>query len=145
MRKMLLLGLVALLVSATALTQSNTTSPTEQDNLDGASSTFMTLNVIVTERSGHYVAGLTPDQFEIFVDNVKQEITPFAVDDAPLSIGIVYEVNENDTERLSGILSALEQFAGTLEKDDDFFFVSFNKRGSVTAGSVPTPAQVLDY
>ena len=145
MRKILLLGVFTLLVAATALTQSNTTPPTEQDKVDPVSATFLTLNVIVTDRSGHYVEGLTPEQFEIHVDNVQQEFTHFAVDDAPVSIGIVYEVNENDTEQLSGILNALEQFVSTLEKDDDFFFVAFNQRGSVTTGSVPSPAQVLDY
>ena len=145
MRKVLLLGLLTLLVAATALTQSTTTPITQQDKLETVSSTFMTLNVIVTDRSGHYVEGLTPDQFKIQVDNLKQEFTHFATDDSPVSIGIVYEVNENDTERLSGVLNALRQFVSTLESDDDFFFVAFNKRGSVTAGSVPSPAQVLDY
>ena len=145
MRKILFIGVFMLLVAATALTQSNSTSPAERDNLDTVSPAFMTLNVIVTDRSGHYVEGLTPDQFEIYFDNVKQEFTQFAIDDSSLSIGIIYDVNENDTERFSGVLNALEQFAGTLERDDDFFFVAFNKHGSVTAGSVPTPAQVLDY
>lgn len=145
MRKTFLLGLFTLLVAATALTQSNTTSPAEQDDLEAVRSTFMTMNVIVTDRSGHYVEGLTPDQFEIYVDNVKQDFTHFAMDDSSVSIGIVYEVNENDTERLNGVLNALGQFVSTLESDDDFFFVAFNNRGSVTAGSVPSPAQVLDY
>ena len=145
MRKMLLLGVFTLLVAATVLTQSSTTSPAEQDDLDAVRSTFMTLNVIVTDRSGHYVEGLTPDQFEIYVDNVKQEFTHFAIDDTPVSIGIVYEVNENDTERLSGVLNALTQFVSTFENSDDFFFVAFNKGGSVTAGSIPSSAQVLDY
>ena len=145
MRKTLLLGLLTLLVGATALTQSNTTSPPEQDNLSAVRSTLITLNVIVTDRSGHYIEGLTPDQFEIHVDNVKQELARFAMDDSPVSIGIVYEVNENDTERLSSVLNALRQFVSTLQNDDDFFFVVFNKSGSVTAGSVPSPAQVFDY
>ena len=145
MRKVLVLGLVTLLVAATAFTQSNSTSRTEQQNLDAVSSTFIPLNVIVIDHNGHYVEGLTPDQFEIYFDNVKQEITHFAIDDSPVSIAIVYEVNENDTERLSGVLNALRQFVSTLESDDDFFFVAFNKRGSVTAASVPSSAQVLDY
>ena len=145
MRKMFALGLFTLLVAATALTQSNSTPPVEQNNSDAVRSTFMTVNVIVTDRSGHYVEGLTPDQFEIYVDNVKREFTHFGTDDSPVSIGIVYEVNENDTERLSGVLNALRQFVSTLESDDDFFFVAFNKRGSATAASVPSPAEVLDY
>src|SRR5689334_1479480 len=110
MRKMLLLAVLTLLVAATALTQSNTTPPTEQDKLDPASATLITVNVIVNDRSGHYAEDLTPDQFDIYVDNVKQEFSHFAMDDSPISIGIVYEVNENDTERLSGVLNALRQF-----------------------------------
>ena len=145
MRKLLLLGLFTLLVAATVSTQTNTNSPAQQDNPDAVRSTFMTLNVIVTDRSGHYVDGLTPDQFEIYVDNVKQEFTHFATDDSPVAIGIVYEVNENDTELLNGVLNALRQFVSTLEKDDDFFFVAFSKTGSVTAKSVPSPVEVLDY
>lgn len=144
MRKILLLGVFTLLVAATALTQSNTTSPTAKDEL-GPRSTFIPLNVIVTDHRGYYAEGLTPDQFEIYVDNVKQEVTHFAVDDSPVSIGVVYEVNENDTERMSVVLNALRQFVTTLEIGDDFFFVAFNKSGSVTAGTVPSPVQVLDY
>lgn len=145
MRKVLLLGVFTLLVVATASTQTTTPSPAEQDNLVAARSTFMTLNVIVTDRKGHYVEGLTPDQFEIYVDNVKQDFTHFATDNSAVSIGIVYEVNENDTELLNGVLTALRQFVSTLEKDDDFFFVAYNKSGSVTAGTIPSPAEVLDY
>ena len=144
MRKVLLLGLFTLLLAATALPQSDSTSPAEQESLNTVSSEFITVNVIVTDRNGHYADGLTPDQFEIYLDNVKQEITHFAMDDSPITIGIVYEVNENDTERLSGVLNALKQFVSTLDRDDDFFFVAFNTRGSVTAASVPSPAQVLD-
>jgi VWFA-related protein len=91
------------------------------------------------------VDGLSPDQFEIYDNNVKQQITHFSIDDSPASIGIVYEVNENDTEQLDGVLNALKQFVSTLESDDDFFFVAFNKRGSVTTGFIPSPAEILDY
>lgn len=46
---------------------------------------------------------------------------------------------------MSVVLNALRQFVSTLENGDDFFFVAFNKSGSVTAASVPSSAQVLDY
>ena len=65
--------------------------------------------------------------------------------DSAASIGIVYEVNENDTEHLNGVLDALKQFVSTLESDDDFFFVAFNKRGSVTTGFVPSPAEACRW
>ena len=146
MRKMLLLSPLTLLVVVTALTQINSSSPSAQRDAQVAAGTeFVTLNVIVTDRNGHYVEGLSPDQFEIYDNNIKQEITHFAIDDSPASLGIVYEINENDTEQLSGVLNALKQFVSTLESDDDFFFVAFDKRGSVTTGFIPSPAQILEY
>ena len=145
MRKIVILSLLTVLVAATALTQPNIIPPVHRDDKVAVRTNFVTLHVIATDRNGHYVEGLSPDQFEIYDNNVKQQITHFAIDDSPLSIGIVYAVNENDTELLNGVLNALKQFVSTLESDDDFFFVAFNKRGSVTTGSIPSPAEILDY
>ena len=146
MRKILLLTPIPLLVAVIVLTQINSTRRAKQEEAQTTENpVFVTLNVIVTDHNGHYVEGLTPDQFEIYDNNVKQEITHFSLDDSPASLGIVYEVNENDTERLTGVLNALKQFVSTLQSDDEFFFVAFNKRGSVTSGSIPSPAQILEY
>ncbi|HEU4712910.1 MAG TPA: VWA domain-containing protein [Pyrinomonadaceae bacterium] len=146
MRKTLLLTPIPLLIVVTALSQINSTPPPKLGEIQVAESReLVTLNVIVTDRNGHYVEGLTPDQFEIYDNNVKQDITRFSFDDSSATFGIVYEVDENDTEQLSGVLNALKQFVSTLQDDDDFFFVVFNKRGSATTGFIPSPAQILEY
>ena len=147
MRKALLLSPITLLVVVTALSQNNFTPPpsTQQESHVTESTIFITLNVIVTDRNGHYVEGLSPDQFEIYDNNVKQEITHFSTDDSAVSFGIVYEIDENDTEQLSGVLNALKQFVSTLQNEDDFFFVVFNDHGSATTGFIPLPAQIFEY
>ena len=146
MRKILVLTPITFLVIATALSQVSFITPFAQREAQTPASTeFVTLNVIVTDPRGHYVEGLSPDQFEIYDNNVKQEITHFAFDNSSASLGIVYEINENDTDQLSGVLNALRQFTSTLQTDDDFFFVAFNKRGSVTTAFIPSPSQILEY
>ena len=146
MRKTLLLTPITLLIVVTALSQINSTPAPAPGEIQVAEShELVTLNVIVTDRNGHYVEGLSPDQFEIYDNNVKQEITHFSIADSAASFGIVYEIDENDTEQLSGVLNALKQFVSTLENDDDFFFVAFNKRGSATTAFIPSPAQILEY
>ena len=143
---MLLLSPITLVLVVTALSQINSDMPSIQQGVQSSEPTeFVTLNVIVTDRNGHYVEGLSPDQFEIYDNNVKQEITHSATSESSASLGIVYEINENDTEQLSGVLNALKQFISTLQPDDDFFFVAFNKRGSVTTGFIPSRAQILEY
>ena len=149
MRKTLLLTPITLLIVVTALSRINSTPPPtpalrEEVQVAG-SHELVTLNVIVTDRRGHYVKGLSPDQFEIYDNNVKQEITHFSSDDSAASFGIVYEVDVNDTEHLSGVLNGLKQFVSTLQSDDDFFFVVFNERGSATTGFIPEPVQILEY
>lgn len=146
MRKTLLLTPIPLLIVVTALSQINSTPPpTLRETQLAESHELVTLNVIVTDRNGHYVEGLSPDQFEIYDNNVKQEITHFSLDDSAASFGIVYEIDENDTEQLSGVLNALKQFVSTLQNGDDFFFVVFNEHGSATTGFIPSPAQILEY
>ena len=124
MRKTLLLTPLTLLVVVTVLSQTSfSPSSTLRENQAAESTQFVTLNVIVTDGNGHYVEGLSAEQFEIYDNNVKQEITHFAIDNSRTSLGIVYEVNENDTEQLSGVLNALKQFVSTLQSagcSDDY-------------------------
>ena len=106
---------------------------------------FVSVNVIVTDKSGRYVRGLTRDDFELFDEKVKQEIAHFSSDSAPVSLGIVYEIHPGTAERRSALLAALRQFTRNLSDGDDFFFMAFGAQGSVTTGFVPTEEQVLNH
>ena len=60
------------------------------------------VNVIVsvTDPYGRFVTGLGKDHFEVFDDKVKQQIAHFTDDDAPVSLGIVYDVSGSMKERV---------------------------------------------
>ena len=106
---------------------------------------FVSVNVIVTDKSGRYIRGLTRDDFELFDEKVKQEIAHFSSDPAPVSLGIVYEIHPRTSDRRSAMLAALRQFTRNLSDGDDFFFTAFGAQGSVTTGFVPTEEQVLNH
>ena len=106
---------------------------------------FVSVNVIVTDRSGRYIRGLTRDDFELFDEKVKQQIAHFSSAPAPVSLGIVYEVHPRTSDRRPAMLAALRQFARNLGEGDDFFFMAFGAQGSVTTGFVPTEEQVLNH
>lgn len=103
------------------------------------------VNVIVTDKSGRYVRGLTRGDFELFDEKVKQQIAHFSNDPAPVSLGIVYEVHPRTSDRRSAMLAALRQFTRNLREEDDYFFMAFGSQGSVTTGFVPTEEQVLNH
>ena len=50
------------------------------------------------------MTGLGKDHFELFDDKVKQQIACITDDDAPVSLGIVYDVSGSMKERISSTL-----------------------------------------
>lgn len=106
------------------------------------SANLVSVNVSVTDSRGRYVQGLDGGQFEVFDDGVRQRIAHFSAGDAPFSLGIVYDMHPTTRERAAAVLGALKRFAGALRRDDDFFLLAFNERGSAEVGFVPTAEQI---
>ena len=103
---------------------------------------LVSVNVTVTEPGGKYVRGLSRDQFEVFDDNVRQQIAFFSAEDAPITFGIVYDMHPSTLERSTATLRALKQFVRTLRSEDNFFIIAFNERGSLVLDFIPTLEQV---
>jgi len=91
------------------------------------------VNVIVsvTDPYGRFVTGLGRDHFDVFDDKVKQQIAHFTDDDAPVSLGIVYDVSGSMKERVGRSIRALRRFIETSHADDDFFLIGFNDRAKL--------------
>ncbi len=106
---------------------------------------LVSVNVIVTDKSGRYVRGLTREDFEVFADKSRQRIAHFSAEPAPVSLGIVFEFHPMTSERTRAMLVALRQFTKNLRSDDDFFFMAFGGQGSLTTEFVPAEDQVLTH
>ena len=145
MRKAIYLFLITIVLAATALAQSITTTQVQQADKVVVGTNLVTLNVIVTDSKGRYVKGLSRDQFDIYDNKVKQQIAHFSTDASPVSIGIVYEVHETSTEKARAMLAAIKQFTSTLNNQDDFFFLAFSEHGSFVTDFVPSANQTLDH
>jgi VWFA-related protein len=130
MRKTGYLCLTTIVLAATALAQSITTTQSQQDDKVVVGTNLVTVNVIVTDSKGRYVKGLSRDQFEIYDNKVKQQIAHFSTDASPVSIGIVCEIHESATQKTRAMLAAIKQFTSTLKNEDDFFLVAFSEHGS---------------
>src|SRR6185436_3831194 len=139
------MGRLQILIATLALLLLTTSTITAQEESVVTRTDFVGVNVIVTDKSGRYVRGLTRDDFELFDEKVKQEIAHFSSDPAPVSLGIVYELHPGTADRRSAMLAALRQFARNLGEEDDFFFMAFGAQGSVTTGFVPTEDQVINH
>lgn len=113
-----------------------------QDDVISVETNLVTLSVAVTDKNGNYVKNLKKEDFQVFDENVKQEIEQFSTEDAPIYFGIVYDLHPTTDERTKNVLDALRQFTKELKQKDNFFITVFNERGSLTTGFVPSNEQI---
>ena len=86
------------------------------------------LSVTVTDPMNRLVTGLGKEHFRVTEDKVPQEITQFGAEDAPLSLGIVFDASGSMGRKLSKAREAVARFSKTANPDDEFFLVLFKDR-----------------
>ncbi len=87
--------------------------------------------VSVTDPMNRLVTGLERENFEILDDNQTQTIKSFATEDAPLSIGIVFDLSGSMESKFARARKALSEFLRTCNPQDEFFVVGFNDRPGI--------------
>ncbi|MEZ5344631.1 MAG: VWA domain-containing protein [Pyrinomonadaceae bacterium] len=103
---------------------------------------LVNVNVSVSDKKGNYVLGLEKENFEIYDEAKKMPIEYFSAGNEPVSYGIVYDMHPTTEDRTKAVLESLREFTRGLGKQDDFFTLVFNKRGSLVLNFVPTAEQV---
>ena len=103
---------------------------------------LVTVNVALTDKQGKPVKGLRQEQFEVFDNKLKQQISHFSAEDASVSFGIVYDMHPTTVERTTAVLDSLRAFTKNLGADDRFFIVAFNERGNLNLDFIPTVEQI---
>ena len=81
--------------------------------------------VTVTDDGGRFVSGLEKEDFTVYDDGVRQEVTYFSNDRMPVSLGILLDVSGSMTaDKLSTAKAAIDEFIFDLRgKDDELFFM----------------------
>ena len=89
----------------------------------------------VTDPMNRLVTGLEKENFEIYDNNIGQVIKSFSTEDAPVTIGVVFDLSGSMTSKFARARKALSEFLRTSNPQDEFFVVGFNDR----------PAVIVDY
>ena len=82
--------------------------------------------VTVTDPLNRFVTGLEKENFKVFEDKKQQIISQFSSEDAPLSIGILFDCSGSMGSKLTKSREAVAQFLKTANPEDEFFLVQFN-------------------
>ncbi len=90
--------------------------------------------VTVTDQAGRTVTGLSAGNFEVFEDGVPQNIVHFNAQDAPCSIGLLFDVSGSMERKLSRALLATRAFSENTNPGDEVFLITFSGRPELRIG-----------
>jgi len=96
--------------------------------------TLVLVPVAVTDPMSRFVTGLDKENFKAFEDKVEQEISQFSAEDAPLSVGIVFDTSGSMGNKLLKSRQAVTQFMKTANPEDEFFLITFDDRPQLVMG-----------
>lgn len=93
---------------------------------------LVSLTLTVTDLYGRYVSGLTKNAFTIIDNDQEQEITYFSDADAPVSVGVLFDVSGSMSgDKIQKARSALKRFIASSHPSDEYFLIAFNSRAQL--------------
>ena len=95
-------------------------------------SSLVLIPVHVTAASGASVTDLKKEDFALFEDGVRQTITHFAKDDAPVSAGLLLDISGSMKDKMAKANEAAAEIFQFANPEDEFFLVEFNGRAKLT-------------
>jgi VWFA-related protein len=112
------------------------TAPAQTDSKPTfrADTNLVVVPVAVTDPLNRFVLGLQKADFHLSEDGVEQSVAHFSGDDAPLSIGLVFDESGSMDYKLRNSRDAAAQFLKTLNGDDEAFLVEFGDNARLSVG-----------
>lgn len=79
---------------------------------------LVNVDVMVTTKDGQFIPGLKKDNFRVIEDGVPQQVSHFAVSEAPITAVLLVEYASTNYVFMMQALQASYAFANTLKKED---------------------------
>jgi Ca-activated chloride channel family protein len=92
------------------------------------------VNVTVTDQYDRIVTGLDESNFEVFDNKVRQRIVSFSTEDAPISVGIIFDSSGSMSDKIQKSKEAALEFFKTSNPQDEFMLINFAERPNLISG-----------
>jgi len=89
---------------------------------------LVSLNVTATDGSNKYVTDLTEQDFEVYEDGAKQNLTFFSRTQQPIALALLLDTSASMDERMGIAQEAAIGFAKQLHKDDQAEVIDFDSQ-----------------
>jgi len=126
--RLLLAALASLTAAAVAVVGAQGSSQQGDDGFRFKSGVeLVNVTATVSDDNGHFVTGLSKDDFTVYEDGQPQDISQFSNERVPVSLGILLDTSGSMTpEKMSSARNAIDRFIyDLLGKDDELFFMQF--------------------
>jgi Ca-activated chloride channel family protein len=86
------------------------------------------VSVTVTDPMNRLVTGLERENFRVLEQNQPQEIKHFSSEDAPISLGVIFDLSGSMKNKIDKAKEAVVEFFKTANPQDEFFIVTFSDK-----------------
>jgi VWFA-related protein len=107
---------------------------------------LINVTATVTNASGHFISGLTRDDFRVYEDDQPVTITHFSAQRVPVSLGIVLDASGSMRgQKIAAARAALERFlTDLLGPDDEVFLYRFDNRPHLVEGWTTDRSRIIE-
>jgi len=82
--------------------------------------------VTITDPMNRLVTGLDKANFQLYEGNSSQEIRTFSSEDAPVSLGVIFDSSGSMASKMDRAKDAVVEFFKTANPQDEFFMITFS-------------------
>ena len=123
---------------------SPTGSANRASNAIRVNSNLVLVPVTVTDQQDRLILGLDQNQFHVWDDKIEQVISHFAIEDAPISIGIVFDSSGSMGPKLRMSRAAVSEFMRAANPEDEFSLVEFSDQARLLGGFTNEAGEIED-
>ncbi|HVW77779.1 MAG TPA: VWA domain-containing protein [Alloacidobacterium sp.] len=98
--------------------------------------------LIVTDPMDRLVTGLEKENFFVYENNKLQTIRSFSQEDAPVSIGIIFDLSGSMANKVIRARDSILRFMHTANPQDEFFVIGFNDRPELIEDFTSSPQDI---
>jgi Ca-activated chloride channel family protein len=84
--------------------------------------------VTICDPMNRLVTGLDKDNFSVFEGKEAQEIRHFSSEDAPVSLGVIFDMSGSMSSKIERAREAVMEFFKTANPQDEFFMITFSDK-----------------
>jgi Ca-activated chloride channel family protein len=89
--------------------------------------------VTITDPMNRLVTGLEKQNFQLFEGSTGQEIKTFSSEDAPVSLGVIFDSSRSMSSKMDRAKDAVVEFFKTANPQDEFFMITFSDEPEVVS------------